>query len=412
MANGIYDLINRYVQDAKNYASIPATYGAALYGNYINPRVGENMARAFRTDEMNERLSQQVGDKLSTGVNSGSLTYTDFGLDPVKEYIGGGKFRDTRNFNPPSFEKAMSLNSADLANAYTIGNLNFNRDPSGNINYTGNRFDFPQPTFMNDNPIDIPLDELNVNRQRFSVTQPSQFDTRQVPEVPGTNVMKGSVVEDVVDTPTREFGDMRVGRPDQAIFGDSVGQRFNMENNPELFFNTAAGQAKADEEQDFFDYLQSLSGGVVDFAKDITGRTIASQALGGAGGMFSPYLAVAGGITGLLRGGNMFNQSYDPFYKQFADSSQRGAGFKDKYGINTISAFGDYGKYALDKAYGINALSGDKGDFYRDVVAKKNAAMTDANVGFGDQDSGGDTTGSGGPQSMGSAQGGAGGRPY
>jgi hypothetical protein len=154
----------------KNYASIPATYGAALYGNYINQRVGENMARAFRTDEMNERLSQQVGDKLSPGINSGSLTYTDFGLDPVREYIGGGEYRNTREFNPPSFEKAMSLNSADLANALTLGNLNFNKDPSGNINYTGNTFDFPQPTFMNNNPVDIPLDELNVNAPQFSFT--------------------------------------------------------------------------------------------------------------------------------------------------------------------------------------------------------------------------------------------------
>ena len=156
--------------DVKNYASIPATYGAALYGNYINKNVGENMARAFRTDDMNQRLSQQVGDQLPTGVNSGGLTYTDFGLDPVREYIGGGEFRNTRDFNPPSFEKAMSLNSADLANALTLGNLNFNKDPSGNINYTGNRFDFPQQTFMNNNPVDIPLDELNVNAPQFSFT--------------------------------------------------------------------------------------------------------------------------------------------------------------------------------------------------------------------------------------------------
>jgi hypothetical protein len=156
--------------DIKNYASIPATYGAALYGNYINQRVGENMARAFRTDEMNERLSQQVGDQLPPGVNSGSLTYTDFGLDPVREYIGGGEYRNTREFNAPSFEKFMSLNSADAANALTQGNLNFTRDPSGNINYTGNRFDFPQPTFMNNNPVDIPLDELNVNAPQFSFT--------------------------------------------------------------------------------------------------------------------------------------------------------------------------------------------------------------------------------------------------
>ena len=156
--------------DVKNYAAIPATYGAALYGNYINKNVGENMARAFRTDDMNQRLSQQVGDQLPTGVNSGSLTYTDFGLDPVREYIGGGEYRNTREFNAPSFEKFMSLNSADAANAFTQGNLNFTRDPSGNINYTGNRFDFPQPTFMNNNPMDIPLDELNVNAPEFRFT--------------------------------------------------------------------------------------------------------------------------------------------------------------------------------------------------------------------------------------------------
>ena len=156
--------------DVKNYAAIPATYGAALYGNYINKNVGENMARAFRTDDMNQRLSEQVGNQLPTGVNSGGLTYTDFGLDPVREYIGDGEYRNTREFNAPSFEKFMSLNSADAANALTLGNLNFNKDPSGNINYTGNRFDFPQPTFMNNNPVDIPLDELNVNAPQFSFT--------------------------------------------------------------------------------------------------------------------------------------------------------------------------------------------------------------------------------------------------
>jgi hypothetical protein len=66
------------------------------------------MARAFRTDEMNERLSQQVGDKLSPALIQVSLTYTDVGLDPVREYIGGGEYRNTREFNAPSFEKAMS----------------------------------------------------------------------------------------------------------------------------------------------------------------------------------------------------------------------------------------------------------------------------------------------------------------
>lgn len=93
--------------------------------------------------------------------------------------------------------------------------------------------------------------------------------------VPGNFDMRGSVIENVVDTPTREFGDMLVGRPDQAIFG-STGQRYNA-NNPELFFNTAAGQAMAADDNNFFDYLKDLSGGVVDFGKDITGRYITSN---------------------------------------------------------------------------------------------------------------------------------------
>ena len=100
--------------------------------------------------------------------------------------------------------------------------------------------------------------------------------------------------------------------------------------------------------------------------------------------IFGPMGALVGGLAGLFKGGDMFKQSYDPFYKQFADPSQGGAGFKDRYGINTVSAFGDYGKYALDRAYGVNALTGDRGDFYRDVTNRKNAAMADANVGFGD----------------------------
>ena len=51
------------------------------------------------------------------------------------------------------------------------------------------------------------------------------------------------------------------------------------------------------------------SKGVAGF-KDAGGRLIASQALSGAGAMINPYLALAGGITGLLRGGDLFDQPY------------------------------------------------------------------------------------------------------
>jgi len=235
--------------DIKNYASIPATYGAALYGNYINQRVGENMARAFRTDEMNERLSQQVGDQLPPGVNSGGLTYTDFGLDPVREYIGGGEYRNTREFNAPSFEKAMSLNSADLANALTQGNLNFTRDPSGNISYTGNRFDFPQPTFMNNNPVDIPLDELNVNAPEFRFTDYLQgnYDLNKSPT---TNIFETpDIMVDANEgfrTPTRTNVE---GRDLEA----DLGTRINPDIQPSLNMFQRAGNFIG--ELDLEDYL-------------------------------------------------------------------------------------------------------------------------------------------------------------
>jgi len=205
------------------------------------------------------------------------------------------------------------------------------------------------------------------------------------------------IEETIVPTPIREFGDMRVGRKDQAIFGDSVGQRFNMENNPELFFNTAAGKAEADK--DFFDYLQGLSGGVVDFAKDIAGRTIASQALGGAGGMIFGIPGALAGLTfGALKGGDLFNrnpviadiaQAGNPFglnmrrdAARISNMLQRGAAGKNfsqrnldnvlsKFGITNIDTGGmmdsiaqsaqtGYGGYGSSDAAAAAAASGGR----------------------------------------------------
>ena len=63
-------------------------------------------------------------------------------------------------------------------------------------------------------------------------------------------------------------------------------------------------------EKNLMDYLKSLSGGVVDFGKDIAGRSILSKALAGAGTLAGgPVVGLAGGIIGLLKGGNLFNRN-------------------------------------------------------------------------------------------------------
>jgi hypothetical protein len=190
-------------------------------------------------------------------------------------------------------------------------------------------------------------DQKEFNNQ-FSVTQEPQFQFRDVPEVPGTNVMTGSVMENIIDTPTREFGEMLVGRNDQAIFGNSIGQRFNVENNPELFFNTAEGKAKAEEDEDFLDYLQDISGGIVDFGKDLAGRSILSKALAGAGTMTGgPLVGLGGGIIGLLKGGDLFNtntlskrrfDAMTPGQKAYTSSLYAPGGLLEGY--NQVSAFG------------------------------------------------------------------------
>jgi hypothetical protein len=313
--------------DVKNYASIPATYAAGLYGNYINKNVGENMARSFRTDEMNERLSQQVGDQLPEGVNSGSLTYTDFGLDPVREYLGGGEYKNTRDYNPPSLEKAISLNSADAANAHTLGNLNFTKDPSGNINYTGNRFDFPYSTTLNNDPMTIPLDELNVNAPQFSFTNYLQ----------GKNDFN-------IGTPissTTNFNDSYNYNDVDAMTADEQGQLPFDQPTQNKNFLTGILESLSDLElQDYLPFGE---------------KSISSMAARGAGNMVR-------GIGNFFQG-NPRQRARNEANKRFGVGDIYGYGMGpasggnrlDAFGFNTVSGFGNYEQHMRDQLDKLNA---------------------------------------------------------
>jgi hypothetical protein len=108
-----------------------------------------------------------------------------------------------------------------------------------------------------------------------------------------------------------------------------------------------AGQFVPEEGKGIGELLQNLSGGVVNFGKDILGRQIASQALSGAGAMINPYLGLAGGITGLLGGGDLFNtnslsqrrfDAMTPGQQAYTSSLYNPGGLLEGY--NEISAFG------------------------------------------------------------------------
>ena len=119
-----------------------------------------------------------------------------------------------------------------------------------------------------------------------------------------------------------------------------------------------AGQFVPEEEKGLGELLRNLSGGVVNFGKDLAGRSIASQALGGAGAMFNPYLGLAGMVFGGLKGGNMFGPSqssraYDSLNSQgrsTVDNIYGSGGIMSGY--NPVSAFGRGPIGAIDNRIG------------------------------------------------------------
>jgi len=129
----------------------------------------------------------------------------------------------------------------------------------------------------------------------------SEFMTQ--PQIPGT----GPTIQDFFSD--RLFGNIRAGQPELGIY-NTPQMQYPADNDNE---SQNAGQFQP-EEQGVFS-LRDLVGdiaskGVAGF-KDVAGRSIASQALGGAGGMiFGPMGALAGGIAGLIKGGDLFNAPY------------------------------------------------------------------------------------------------------
>ena len=153
---------------------------------------------------------------------------------------------------------------------------------------------------------------------QFSVTQPPQLEQqigfKKAQLFDPTNMMRGSVVEDVVDTPTREFGTIRAGQPELGIGIKSAPavqdipvdfsefDDLDSDAEDEEIQNLIA-QAQQEERRSALDILRS-------FGKDVAGRAILSNILQGAGTVIGgPAVGAVAGITGLVQGGNIFEPS-------------------------------------------------------------------------------------------------------
>lgn len=265
----------------------------------------------------------------------------------------------------------------------------------------------------------------------FTTLQASEIDPKNPPSMLPTGAMDretpfGDMLQPTIPKggsifSNREFGNIRGG-----ITDGSVGQRYKVDN-PELFFNTVAGQTRASDDDNIFDYLTNLSGGVVDFAKNLGGRYIASQALGSAGAMINPFLGLAAGITGLMGGGNLFGGGkgmapdlQKSLYSQYgSDSIGRltdgiMAGYNPRAGNLLLTAVKRRQNVARNMKKPGTTFKGLNYDPLTDFINQQVKEQTEYYGGTGATDVTGssDYTSTGSPQSMGSTFGGAGGRPY
>jgi len=134
----------------------------------------------------------------------------------------------------------------------------------------------------------------------------------------------------------RDFN-QRVGRPDQQIFGNGIASLYNF--TPELIYGGAdtfdTYQGEDEETLGILSYLSNI-------AKDIGGRSILSEVLGGAGAMVGgPLAGLAGGIFGLLKGGDLFNAPYMSAGSTYDTPIMRRAGFTPEM-LDKMNAAGGY----------------------------------------------------------------------
>jgi len=168
---------------------------------------------------------------------------------------------------------------------------------------------------------------------RFRITAEPQFGMRPEVNVPGNIDMANSV-----------FANYAYPNSSQ----DGIASLYNFE--PGITYGEADtfDTYQGEDKKSLAEILQNLSGGAVNFGKDLASRSIASQALSGAGGMiFGIPGAIAGSIAGLVKGGDLFNtntlsqRTFDamtPGQQAYTSSLYNPGGLLEGY--NQISAFG------------------------------------------------------------------------
>ena len=318
---------------------------------------------ADRSQAMDQNLKNAIMSQYDkTGIMSGALGYSDFD----KSQTPGTAFPNLDTMRSNLLSGKMS--PAQFANATTLGRLTYDIDPNtGKVTFGSNAYNFDPANAVID-----PSDSFGAKAFSYLAGKANERNREINPNI--------SIPVDYLRGFARDFSE----------FGDPDSFRSRMSNNRfdelpstrQTSSPRAAGAEDIKEEGIFSlsDILADLGRKGVEGFKDVASRGIASQALGGAGGvLLGPMGALAGGITGLLGGGDLFNtntlsqRSFDmrsPEAQTYASGLYGPGGLLEGY--NQFSAFGKGAAGTLDKSIGriMRTLQKKDSPFLQDRLGK------------------------------------------
>jgi hypothetical protein len=311
---------------------------------------------ADRSQAMDQNLKDTIMSQYDkTGIMSGNIGYSDFD----KSQTPGAEFPNLDAMRSNLFSGDMSLPA--FSNATTLGRVNYDIDPNtGKVNFGSNEYNF-RPEMATIDPSDP------YGQQAFSyfAGKANERNREINPDISiPVDYLRGfgRDFSQFGDIPTKEerqgiesFNNLVSARNNQADILQIINQ---MEEEKKNYYT------QPEEQPDFIDtVLSSLQKGAQYYGGSQIGAGLGS--LSGLGPL--------GIAIGALTGGKFFggaDTSMTPMdrYNQNTFGGYGNMGIQDRYGINTVSFFGDYNRYA-------NKMANKPGPFqsyYQDVVNKQN----------------------------------------
>jgi len=312
--------------------------------NFGKGILGIGDKNALVTDAMREQLVQRAKE---TELNKGSLGYESFGL-PVSSKGGrfsGGLF-DLALKDPVAFANVGSVGRVSFEKdptqpgGYRFGDMEYDFTPDKDTGSTGNKM----LDFINEGGLAQKLANLNLSNTLSNLAfTPANGDIPTKEERQGIESFDNLVSDTVRAEPYNMASDTVRAEPqiaqtepaarnNQADILQIINQ---MEEEKKNYYT------QPEEQPDFIDkMLSGLQKGAQYYGGSQIGGGIAS--LAGLG----PLGIVIGALTGgKFLGGADASMTPTDRYNLSTYGGYGNMGTQDRYGINTVSLFGDYNKY-------------------------------------------------------------------